>query len=249
MNEIFKYLMSSTPGSFQLFKKPAKLPEMVTDSLLGLILGGTYPESTRLPSETDLSKQFGVSRTVIREAVTRLKSQGIVESRQGSGVFVRSTTAEDALRITPSSVNTVEKYIHVMEMRRALDTEISALAAGRINEDGIVELKVRLTAIDTAVAQGKDSMEADIAFHRAIVVATANPYLMELWNFVSRVHIFKKSVASSIASRTCGAAFRQQITQEHTAIYAAIEARDPEKARMAASRHIDNAIKRIMSQR
>lgn len=235
-------------ASPQILRTPAKLPEMVTEFLLVSIRSGAYAEDARIPSEAELSRQFGVSRTVIREAVTRLKSQGILKSRQGSGVYVCGTAPTDPLKFDPASINTLEKYVQVMEMRQALDIEIAALAARRISDEELDELQMRLKAIDDAVAAGTDGMEADIAFHRSVVTATDNPYLMELWNFVSQIHLFKKSVASSLYSRSCSNEFREQVTQEHQALYAAIAARDPDQARTAARQHIDRAISRIKLQ-
>jgi GntR family transcriptional regulator, transcriptional repressor for pyruvate dehydrogenase complex len=116
------------------------MPDRVTQALLELIRSGTYPVKSRLPSESEMAQRFGVSRTVIREAVSRLKSEGLVESRQGSGVYVREVGPDTPFRIDPTVVDSIQTVLQVAELRRGLESEIAALAAERGSKKQIADI-------------------------------------------------------------------------------------------------------------
>lgn len=222
---------------------PAKMPERVTQALLKLIRSGTYCVGARLPSEAEMSKSFGVSRTVIREAVSRLKSEGLVASRQGSGVYVREIGPDAPFRIDPSSVDSIQAVLQITEIRRGLEAEIAALAAERASRAQIADIRARLRAIDAASATGDDGVAADMEFHRSIVRATGNPHFIALWDFLGQV--LKGTIATSRAWEGRHESTRNQVRDEHQAMYAAIARRDGEAARAAARRHMEMAAHRI----
>ena len=107
------------------------LTDRVFEALKQLINGEDFQPGSRLPSELKMASRFGVSRTVIREAVSRLKSEGLVESRQGSGVFVRERNMHAPFRIDPSIMDSIQSVLQVVELRLSLEGEIAALAARR----------------------------------------------------------------------------------------------------------------------
>lgn len=222
---------------------PAKMPERVTQALLELIRGGTYPPKSRLPSETEMAQQFGVSRTVIREAVSRLKSEGLVESRQGSGVFVREAGPDAPFRIDPAVVGSIQQVLQVAELRRGLEAEIAALAAERASAAQVREIRARLRAIDDDVAAGGDGVAADIEFHRSIARATNNPHFLALWDFLGQ--FLKGTIKLTRAWEARQEAMRRQVLDEHRAMVEAIAAKDVEAARAAARRHMEMASHRI----
>ncbi len=222
---------------------PVKMPDRVTAALLELIRSGDYPAKSRLPSEMEMAKRFGVSRTVIREAVSRLKSEGLVESRQGSGVFVRELSLDTPFRIDPGAVDSIRSVMQIVELRRGLESEIAALAAERCNKKQIAEIRTALHAIDSDVAAGKDGVDADMEFHRSIARATNNPYFLSLWDFLGQ---FLKG--SMTVSRTLEARKKEmmlQVLQEHQELVEAIARKDPEAARAAARRHMEMAGHRL----
>lgn len=221
------------------------MPDRVTQALLELIRSGAYPAKSRLPSEAEMAQRFGVSRTVIREAVSRLKSEGLVESRQGAGVFVREAGMDAPFRINPAVVDSVQAVLQVAELRRGLEAEIAALAAERSSKAQIAEIKVRLDAIDDDVAAGGDGVQADMEFHRSIARATGNPHFLALWDFLGQ--FLKGAVAITRAWEAQKAETRSQVEEEHKAMYEAIAARDGEAARAAARRHMEMASHRILN--
>ncbi|MFS2054997.1 GntR family transcriptional regulator, partial [Variovorax sp. CT11-76] len=116
---------------FQSLAPAVRLADQVADALAAEVRSGRLSEGDRLPTESALAEQFGVSRTVVREAVSRLKSLGLVDSRQGSGVYVRAAGVEP-LRFELPHVASREAVIQMVELRRALEAEVAALAASRL---------------------------------------------------------------------------------------------------------------------
>jgi GntR family transcriptional repressor for pyruvate dehydrogenase complex len=222
---------------------PAKMPDRVTEALLELIRNGAYPPKSRLPSEAEMAQHFGVSRTVIREAVSRLKSEGLVESRQGSGVFVRELGLDAPFRIDPAVVDSIQQVLQVAELRRGMEAEIAALAAERASPAQIDEIGKRLQAIDDDVAAGGDGVEADIEFHRSIARATGNPHFLALWDFLGQ--FLKGTIKLTRAWEALEEDTRQQVMQEHRLIYDAIARKDAEAARATARKHMEMSSQRI----
>lgn len=221
----------------------AKMPERVTRALRDLICAGAHPPKSRLPSEGDMALQFGVSRTVIREAISRLKAEGLVESRQGSGVFVREAGPDTPFRIDPGVMDSIKEVLQIAELRRSVEAEIAALAAERATKEQVAEIGARLAAIEEDVAAGGDGVAADIEFHRSIARATGNPHFLSLWDFLSR--FLKATITLTRSWEAQREETRKQVLQEHNAVYAAIVAGSPEAAREAARKHMEMSSDRI----
>lgn len=224
---------------------PVKMPDRVTAALLDLIRGGEYPAGARLPTEMEMAQRFGVSRTVIREAVSRLKSEGLVESRQGSGVFVRAATLDAPFRIDPGVVESIRTVLQIVELRRGLESEIAAIAAERCNRKQLADIRAHLKAIDAAVTAGEDGVEADMEFHRSIARATGNPHFLALWDFLGQ--FLKGMMTVTRALEATREDMSSQVLAEHRAIVDAIAAKDVDAARAAARRHMEMAAHRIQS--
>ena len=160
------------------------LTDRVFKALTQLIRGGDFKAGSQLPSELEMAGHFGVSRTVIREAISRLKSEGMVESRQGSGVFVRSPNTQAPFRIDPNLMDSIDSVLQVVELRLSLEGEIAALAARRRSETQMAAIQHALRQIELEEREGKDGVEADIEFHRSIAEATNNPHFMALVKFL-----------------------------------------------------------------
>ena len=222
---------------------PSKMPDRVTAALLSLIRTGDYLPGARLPSEMSMAKSFGVSRTVIREAVSRLKSEGLVESRQGSGVFVRTGSMDTPFRIDPAVTGSAQSLLQVVELRRGLESEIAALAAERRSPAQLDEIRAALDAIETDVLAGGDGVDADMAFHRAIARATGNPHFLSLWDFLGQFLRGAMIVTRALEARRPD--MGSQVLDEHHALAAAIAAGDAAAASAAARHHMVMASRRI----
>jgi GntR family transcriptional repressor for pyruvate dehydrogenase complex len=241
---------SSLPASPVAFDPPkiaslGTLADRVTAVLLEKIKKGEFPTGARLPTEQVISERFGVSRTVVREAISRLKSDGLVEVRQGSGTVVREVNRTTAFRLDIDPKDSIEAVLRVTELRRGIEAEAAALAAQRRTRAQLADIKRALGAIDAAAKKHQDGVDEDLAFHIAISRATGNPLYPSLLEFISQfIHGAIRVTRTNEASRQD---FSSQVREEHGAIFSAIAARDPLAARRAAITHIDNAGERILA--
>jgi GntR family transcriptional repressor for pyruvate dehydrogenase complex len=221
------------------------LADRVCDSLIQLINSDDFPAGTRLPSEMSMASRFGVSRTVIREAVSRLKSEGMVESRQGSGVFVRKGNLDSPFRFDRNVMASMQSVRQVVEVRQALEGEIAALAAVRRTKAQLAAVKQAVKRIDEDVAKGSDGVDADIVFHRRIAEACGNPHFVALVEFL--FNVLRRATQITRAIEATKVELAQQVREEHRAIVEALVAQDPEAARAAARLHMERACARLAS--
>jgi GntR family transcriptional regulator, transcriptional repressor for pyruvate dehydrogenase complex len=221
------------------------LADRVTESLMRKIVGEELPAGTQLPSEQVLAQSFGVSRTVIREAISRLKSEGLVDSRQGRGAFVRQDRSEVPFRVGIDSANPRTSLLYILELRLGLDTEIAALAAARRTRDQMTAIQKALLAIDEASEAGRDAVAEDMEFHLSIAQATRNPMFFDLIRFLGSA--FYSAIAVTRANERRMEVLARQTRVEHAAIADAIMKRDAAAAAAAARTHIEKASKRLMS--
>jgi GntR family transcriptional repressor for pyruvate dehydrogenase complex len=207
------------------------------------IESGELTPGDRLPTEQALAEAHGVSRTVVREAVHQLRSRGMLHSRQGSGVYVAAPPAHRALEFDTEVLDSMEAVVHVREVRRALEGEIAFLAAERATRGQIAALRRALVEIDRAVAAGGDGVAEDMAFHRALAQATANPQFGRLMEFLGQyLHDAMRITRANEARR---ADFMESVRAEHRAIVEAIEAHDPKAARRRALDHMSRGELRL----
>lgn len=225
---------SVTPG--------ARLSDQVADALAAEIRVGRLGVGDKLPTEASLVTQFAVSRTVVREAVSRLKSLGLVDSRQGSGVYVLDV-GFSSLNFDPKFAVSKQAVVQMVEVRRALETEVAGLAARRRSAADMKHIRAAITALEKAVAAGGDGVAEDVKYHRAIADAARNPFLIGTLEYLGQFLVGATRVTRANAARRTD--FVQQVRDEHAAITIAIEAGDAVAARAAAARHMDNAIQRI----
>ncbi|ALD91396.1 FadR family transcriptional regulator [Cupriavidus gilardii] len=227
---------------FDKVSAPA-MSDTVAQQLLKQIEIGSFSATGKLPTEAVLAQQFGVSRTVIREAISRLKNEGVVEPRQGSGVFVKEHGAIRPLRIDYAEAIEPSSMPHLLAVRRAIEAEVAAEAARRCTDRDIAEIDVALANIDEAAAAGRDGVAEDVAFHRKIAAVTGNPYFIKTLNFLNQY--LEAGVAVTRRNEATRDDFSRQVREEHAAIVDAIRARDPMAARNAALTHLYNAERRL----
>ena len=227
---------------FQSITPGVRLSDRVAEALAAEIRAGRLVAGEKLPTEAALVEQFAVSRTVVREAVSRLKSLGLVDSRQGSGMYV-CETGFAPLSFDARYAGSKTAVIQMVEVRRALEAEVAALAAQRRTAADVRRIRSAMAALAKAVRAGGDGASEDVAFHRAIADAARNPFLMDTLQYLGQFLYGTTRVTRANEARR--ADFARQVADEHRAIVEAIDAGDPAKARLAASNHMDNAIRRI----
>ena len=163
-----------------------RLSDRLAALLAGQIERGELTTRYRLPTEPQLAETHGVSRTVVREAVHQLRSRGLLVSRQGSGVFVAPPALHRPLAFDPSVLESVSSVVQIVEVRRAIEGEVAALAARRATRAGVAVLRRALANIDHAVKAGRDGIDQDLAFHRAIAEATGNPHFAAMLEYLEQ---------------------------------------------------------------
>ena len=223
-------------------KPEPKLSHQVYERIFEAIVSGEFAEHARLPSETELARRFGASRPVVREALARLRDDGIIVSRQGSGSYVRRRPDDAVLRFVP--VSSIEDIQRCFEFRAGLEGAAAALAAERWEEADLLEIKAALSELESCIAQSRLGVEEDARFHRAVAQATRNPYHLSVQRSLE-AHIAIGMNLTRNLSLLRKAARLREVQDEHVSIVEAIEARNPGAARARMEAHIENARRRM----
>lgn len=221
--------------------KPKTLTEQVAQQLIDAIREGVHPVGERLPTGKQLAEHYGVSQAVIREVTERLRAQGLIESRQGAGVTVRSRTPSSGFQVSAEQ-NTAD-LASVYELRLDLESTAAALAAVRHTEADIRRLGDILAKLEANLHHVENGVEHDTAFHAAIAQATHNRYYADLLQYLNLQIRQVVHTARINTLRTEGLA--AQVHQEHVAVFNAIAARDPLLARAASLSHLLRASARL----
>jgi DNA-binding FadR family transcriptional regulator len=200
-------------------------------------------DGARLPPEADFAEMFGLSRASIREALARLRAEGIVRSRKGSGTFAMRSGAPEMVRL--SAISSLRELAQWHEVRLALESEVAALAADRRTEDDLARLQAAQEALLASLLTGRGERE-DVAFHAALAVCAHNPKLSDALGRLTS-HIFSWGNLSAQRSVLTMAERRELIALEHGAIVAAVAARDGDRARAEMRRHLLAGRMRVLS--
>lgn len=216
--------------------------EQVVEQLLERIHGGEFAPNQRLPTERELGELFGVSRGVIREAIKVLNSMGVVESRQGSGTYVADNLAPSVSRALVLSAKPEESsLIALMELRQSIEILAARLAAER-RTDEEVEL-VKTVAQETVTAAEEDNVhdfeDADVRFHRLVVEAARNPFLIT-------IHAAVRDIQRDVSSRVVMMAGSiPQVADQHVRIATAIAEHDSLTASAVMDEHLGITIRAL----
>ncbi|MER0236514.1 FadR/GntR family transcriptional regulator [Fulvimarina sp. MAC8] len=209
----------------------------VSDDLRQIILSGRFPIGQKLPSEAALTAQYDVSRTVIREAIAFLRSDGLVESRQGAGVFVIATNAPNSPGFNGVDPSRISSVIEILELRAALEIEAAGLASQRRSPAQDEAIHEGCEAIETLITAGEATTDADFELHLAIADATNNGRFREFLEMLGHGVIPRRALQDDRHERT-PADYLHQIQAEHRLIANAISAQDETAAREAMRQHL-----------
>lgn len=225
-------------------RRSRSLALALVDALSGRLRDNTYPAGQRLPTEAVLMEEFGVSRTVVREALSKLQAAGLVETRHGVGTFAAGWTDAAAFRVTPEQMSTLQDVIAVLELRIAIETEAAALAAVRRTPEDLDRLRAAVGGFAEAVRDGRDAVGPDVQFHQAVARATQNTHFADVIAALGRGAIPRARLDDTAGRRREQQAYLQRVNLEHEGILDAIAAGDPEAARAAMRTHLTNSRER-----
>lgn len=219
-----------------------KLSDRVYEYLLDQLIAGAFPVNSRLPTELDLAHRLGVSRPVVRDALQRLREEGLLASRQGSGTVVLKKPGSAVVAFAPiSSIADVQRCF---VFRYAIEGEAAALAAKAHDSAAIARLGDALASLEAAAKEGRSAEAEDFAFHYAVADATGNHF------FTATLLAIREQIAAGIhINRSLSLLNPKQrlgmVQKEHDAIFKFIAAGGEAKARQAMHKHIENARRRV----
>jgi len=225
-------------------RRPRTLALELVDALGERIRDGHLRVGDKLPTEASIMAEFAVSRTVVREAISKLQAGGLVATRHGIGTFVLSPGEGPAFKITPEQFGTLQDVIAVLELRIGLETEAAALAAQRRTPANLAVMRTALDAFAQAIESGEDSVPADFQFHQEIARATQNGHFMELMATLGSQIIPRARLELSAPAQSERLAYLRRVNSEHESIFDAITSQDPDAARAAMRTHLSNSRER-----
>jgi len=213
--------------------------ELVVDKITNSIINGELSDGELLPPENQLCEIFGISRSILREAIRVLVSKGLVEVKQGHGTFVRRPkidVPEEALR-NYLMTNTYS-LLQLMEVRTPIEVEVARLAAERREEKHVTIMQESLQTMSVDLNSAEVFSDADETFHKAIIDASGNL----LFGIMIRSIIANLHISRQLAIRHFGI---EVVIQEHEKIYEAIKNKQPSVAAIKMKEHMDSALRRI----
>lgn len=225
-------------------RRPRTLALELVDSLGNRIRAGQLQAGDKLPTEAAIMEEFEVSRTVVREAISKLQAAGLVETRHGIGTFVLGPGDGPSFKLTAEQFSTLQDVIAVLELRIGLETEAAGLAAQRRSEANLVALRKALDAVIAAVEAGQDSVAADFQFHLEIAHATQNSHFADLMATLGAQIIPRARLEPAADPSAERLTYMRRVNAEHESILDAIAAQDADSARAAMRTHLSNSRER-----
>ena len=197
---------------------------------------------SKLPSENQLARQFGVSRSAVREAVSGVASLGLLERRKGAGMFVRAPSAAN-LEFRGVDYTNLANTAKFLEIRTGLDAAAARIAAIRRTDEKLKFLREMNAAASREDLPFAESVEADLAFHLAIVRATQNNYFVSIQTFL--LDHLRTGIQFTRTLESYSKEMMDEVRHEHSEILQAIEDQNPDLASRLAEQHVRNARRRI----
>lgn len=233
---------STAPAPYK--KKYRNLAQCVIEHITHNIQNGVLKPGEKLPTEAEIMTLHGVSRTVVREAISHLQAAGLVQTRHGIGTFALEPPAAN-LGIHNEAIVTVRDVLAILELRISLETEAAWLAASRRSEEQVAEMAAVLKKMQAGSAQEEGSVNADVQFHLLIAQATGNRYFVEILSHLGTTIIPRARLNTAKLAQDEPAAYLGRVNHEHEDIFNAILRKDPEAARAAMRTHLSNSRERL----
>lgn len=199
---------------------------------------GLYLPGEKLPTEPEVMAEQGVSRTVVREAMSRLQAAGLVETRHGVGTFVLE-------RPVPATSLTINDVLSMLELRISVETEAAGLAALRRSDEQLALMRRALDDFDENARKGESSVDADFRFHLQVALATGNKYFEDFYRRlgVSTIPRTRLDISKFMPEPT--QAYMVRLGLEHRNILDAIAQKDSQTASAGMRMHLTSSYKRL----
>ena len=226
-------------------RRPRGLVPEIVESLSQDMREGRLQPGDKLPTESALVERFAVSRTVVREAISRLQASGLVETRHGIGTFVIEPRESGTFRIAPEDFATAADVIELLELRISLESEAAFLAAQRRSAQNLELMAQALAAFHTSIQQDSDAVPSDFQFHLEVARATGNRHFADLMTYLGTMIIPRTRLQTAPQTPEGRLAYLQRVHSEHQRIFDAIREHDAEAARAAMRLHLGNSRERL----
>jgi DNA-binding FadR family transcriptional regulator len=224
-------------------RRHRNLAQELVERLTDRIRDGSLHAGAKLPTEAEIVGAYGVSRTVVREAISRLQAAGVVETRHGVGTFVLGLGDAAGFRVDSERLQTLRDVVAWLELRIGIETEAAALAAQRRTPEQIAAMRRALRAFADAVESGGDAVGPDLQFHLEIARATQNEHFGRLMESLG-AQVIPRARLGGERSDAQRLDYLRRVNDEHEGIVDAIEAQDAEAARAAMRTHLANSRER-----
>ena len=245
MNPVSSVPSEGLPETAASTPKRRSLAHDLVEQLGARIRAGRLRQGDKLPTEAAIMGEFGVSRTVVREAISKLQAAGLVHTRHGVGTFVAEPSDAANFRIDPEQIATVRDVIAVLELRISLESEAAGLAAARRTDENLAAMRAALADFAQAIEADSDAIAPDFRFHHEIARATHNPHFAELMTYLGTMIIPRARVNTARVAHEQRRDYLRKVNGEHESIYHAIAAQDAEGARAAMRTHLANSRERL----
>jgi GntR family transcriptional repressor for pyruvate dehydrogenase complex len=210
------------------------------------IADGVIQPGAKLPSENALISEFGVSRTVVRSALTRLQAEGLVETERGRGSFALTPPPDGAQQTAAGrSVATLEGRLWQLEFRIGVESEAAALAARNHTDRQLKAVQQAFEDFTASAAHPANAMKADYEFHRAIAAASGNPFYSDSLASLGQTMIAMPRARLVGGNQHYAREHFDQVVQEHRSIVAAIAEGDGASSSAAMRSHLANSRRRL----
>ena len=236
--------MIPTPLAAAPPKKHRNLAQGVVAHLSDRIRGGSLNPGDKLPTESEIMRMLGVSRTVVREAISHLQAAGLVETRHGIGTFVLEPS-NAPMGLDPATIVTMRDVLDLLELRISLETEAVGLAATRRSDEQLAQLRAAVDSFEECARRGGETVAPDMAFHLLIAQASGNRYFHDILTHLGSNIIPRARLNSAHFSDDGPGPFIERVIHEHENIFSAIARRDAEGARAAMRTHLSNSRERL----
>lgn len=227
---------SARPALLDETDPSLRLGDKVYAVVLGGIMDGSFAVGSQLPTETVLAERFAVSRPLVREALARLRDDGLVYSRRGSGSYVSAKPDQAVTQFAP--LGALTRINRIYEFRESVEADAAYWAAIRNDERALAAIERALAHMEEAIESDQVGAARDFELHLAIAKASSNPY------YVAALTSLRNQIASSMAPGRRMAILRQgeyrdMARRQHRAIVTAIGTGDAERARSEMRRHLE----------
>ena len=238
---------SATPESADALRprRSKGLVNEVVESLAASIREGAIKPGDKLPTESEIMGRFEVSRTVVREAISRLQANRLVETRHGVGTFALAPQSSGNFQIADVDFATVADVIALLELRISLETEAAGLAAQRRTEANLQAMQAMLDAFQKSIEEDSDAVPSDFSFHMEVAKSTGNRHFADLMTYLGTMIIPRTRINTASSAPEGRLAYLQRVHGEHEYIFNAIRNQDADAARAAMRTHLANSKDRL----